>query len=74
MNSPPNPLSPPVGGKRGLRILINNIFPLFAKQRGGMQGGEFVEVGELKLLFFAFFKIIHTFAVTNQIFLPVKGV
>jgi hypothetical protein len=24
--------------------------------------------------FFAFFKIIHTFAVTNQIFLPVKVV
>jgi len=30
MYSPPNPLSPPVGGKRGLNILNHSQFPLFA--------------------------------------------
>jgi hypothetical protein len=32
------------------------------------------KIGTLVLIFFAFPKIIYTFAFTNQIFLPLKGV
>jgi hypothetical protein len=31
MNSPPNPLSPPAGGKRGRNSLFINYIPLFTK-------------------------------------------
>jgi hypothetical protein len=62
------------GLKKISKYLWHSIKSRFAGFGGlNKKGWGRVKIG-LMLNFFAFFKIIHTFAVTNQIFLPFKGV
>jgi hypothetical protein len=66
--SSPNPLLP---GEKGAIIQINNSL---SPSLLGEGFGERYKKGKWVIIYFAFFKIINTFAVTNQIFLPFKVV
>jgi hypothetical protein len=47
MNSPPSPLSASQRG--GGRNSLHGLFPLFAEQRGGKEGGEFIGIRKAKI-------------------------